>query len=65
MYVYRLVHSKKDVLRVDLRRKSKEILLGSFLFLPEFEYCPIERILKIWKIMGQLRMYHRGVEIII
>lgn len=36
MYVYRLVHSKKDVLRVDLRRKSKEILLGSFLFLPEF-----------------------------
>lgn len=50
MYVYRLVHSKKDVLRVDLRfffRKSKEILLGSFLFLPEFEYCPIERILKI------------------
>lgn len=30
------IDSKKDVLCVDLRRKSKEILLGSFLFLPEF-----------------------------
>lgn len=43
----------------------KKFCSARFSFYPNFEYCPIERILKIWKIMEQLRMYHRGVEIII
>lgn len=66
MYVYQFVLEKRWAMRRSIENRKKFCSVACFSFYPNFEYCcPIERILKIRKIMGQLRMYHRGVEIII